>query len=77
MLEKEPTTYRIAGHFIVAMINGDTTGLEDKEEAELNAFLEGLGAGVWDCDDAELDFTQDEVTGLWAECFNCKFYREV
>lgn len=77
MLEKEPTIYRIAAHFMPAIINGDTTGLEAGEEKELDAFLQWVGVGVWDCDDDEPQFTQDEVTGLWADCFEVKFYGEV
>lgn len=78
MIEKEPTVYRIAAHFLPAIINGDTTGLEDGEEKELDEFLERVGAGVWACDSDELlEFVQDEVTGLWADCFEVNFYGEV
>lgn len=76
MLEKEPTTYRIAAHFCAAIINDDTTGLEAGEEKELDAFLQWVGVGVWDCE-GEAQLVQDEVTGLWADCIEAKFYREV
>lgn len=75
MLEKEPTTYYIAAHFMPAIINGDTTGLEAGEEKDLDAFLHWVGVGVWDCDD-EPQFVRDEVTGLWADCVKAKFYGE-
>lgn len=74
MLEKEPTTYRIAAHFMPAIINDDTTGLEAGEEKELDEFMRTIGYGVWACDDDEPQFAQDEVTGLWADCFEVKFY---
>lgn len=78
MLEKEPTIYRIAAHFMPAIINDDTTGLEAGEEKELDEFVKAIGYGVWHCDTDELlEFVQDEVTGLWADCFEVKFYGEV
>jgi hypothetical protein len=73
----EQETYMIATHFMSAIINGDVTGLEENEDAELDRFLQSVGHdGVWDCDDDQAQFAQDEVTGLWADCLEVKFYRE-
>lgn len=74
---KEPIEYKIAVYFLTAIINGDTSGLEDGEEAMLDAFLQSVGVGVWDCDSSEPQFAQDEVTGLWGDCVEVKFYEDI
>lgn len=65
-------SYRIAGHFASALINGDETGLDDKESAQLTAFLDALpaGAGHWSgFDEDSANFTRCEVCGMFAETY--------
>lgn len=72
---KEPIEYRIADYFIVAMVNGDYSELTDEEEGMLDAFLQSVGAGTWDYG-SEADYTPCDVTGLWANCIEAKFYED-
>jgi hypothetical protein len=73
---KEPIEYRIADYFIAAMVNGDTSGLEDEEEGLLDGFLQSIGVGTWDYG-SEADFAQCDVTGLWGNCVEAKFYEDI
>ena len=68
--------YSIGAHFASALINGDYTGLDDHEEAALNAWLEQheMRGGHWDMIGDGLDFTQCEVTGLMADCITARQY---
>lgn len=72
---REPIEYTIGEHFLPAIINGDYSGLEDEEEGMLNAFLQSIGTGTWDCGD-EVGFALCEVTRLWGDCVEVKFYED-
>lgn len=62
--------YHIGAHFLSALINGDTTGLDDAEERALNAWVAdpciiGAGNGHWSTiDDSSDEFGLCEITGL-------------
>ena len=75
-MEFEQYEYTICGHYLSAIINGDYSGLEDSEEAELNEFLDSVsehGNGHWSVDSEEPDFCTDEVSGLMADCYDCTY----
>ena len=68
--------YKIAEHFISALINGDMSGLEDdeqtqferwEEQARANAHGEGWTSGHWtDVADSGEDWGRCDVSGLFA-----------
>ena len=66
--------YTLSEHWLVAIVNDDHTGLSNAECRQLDGFLERLPcAGTWAIDE-ELGFTRDEISGLWADCVNAKFW---
>ena len=71
-------TYKIADHWLSPIINGDYSGLEDQEEAQLNDFLASIPKhfhhkskmhACFDVVDEEGSFDVDEVSGLHANCY--------
>lgn len=70
--------YTIAGHYLPALINGDESGLEERECKMLQTFTDNLPeqakAGHWayDNDDNGEDFTTCDVCGLYAGCYNVR-----
>jgi hypothetical protein len=68
--------YTIGSHFASALINGDYSGLEDHEEAALNAWIDAHEerGSHWDCNDDNPEFCTDEVSGLKAECVLVRQY---
>jgi hypothetical protein len=75
-------TLTLAAHYLPALFNGDYSGLDDREAADLDAFMRDY----WKLPDATLDFTDahygrqetqfavDEVSGLHADCYTCRLY---
>jgi len=69
---------RLASHYASALINGDYSGLDDSEAADLDAFMRDY----WKLPDATLDlpadsepyFYVDEVSGLLAEVLDFRLY---
>ncbi len=68
--------YRIAAHYLPALINGDYTGMTDAEEREFTDFLESIDRRVthWDVTDYGDNFARCEVTGLHADCATVRAY---
>lgn len=67
----------LAAHYACALINGDYTGLEDSEAADLDAFMRdywNLPDATLDILDQETQFATDEVSGLLADCYTCRVY---
>ena len=65
--------YTVADHFLSAIINGDDSGLDDDDKAQLEAFYEkestGCESGHWDTDsEEEASFSQCDICGLYANC---------
>src|SRR6185503_12475563 len=62
----EQYEYTIGPHFLSALINGDTSGLSDVEEKELDEWLESLGHsdGHWATTDDHDEFGRCDVTNL-------------
>jgi len=75
-------TLTLAAHYLPALFNADYSGLDDREAADLDAFMRDY----WKLPDATLDFTDvrygrqetqfavDEVSGLHADCYTCRLY---
>ena len=63
--------YTVASCYLSALINGDTSGLEDYELPQLEAFLESLPKNstlVIDDDDEGDNFTRCDISRLMADC---------
>jgi hypothetical protein len=70
--------YEISTHFASAIINGDYSGLNDQDEAELTQFLDALPVNNGHFDlvnyDGEFFFSRCEVCGLYSECLEIRLY---
>ena len=76
MLQWDSYEFKVAGHFLSALINADESGMSDEESAEFNAWEEsarqnarnsGFTIGHWSCDSEESDeWGRCDVTGLFA-----------
>ena len=64
--------YRIASHYLSALVNGDHSGLDDSEEVLFTEWLDAVNLkenGTWHIHECEeVNFTQCEVSGLDADC---------
>ena len=69
--------YTVGEHFLPTVFYGDTTGLNDGEEADFDAFLHeaqtkppgvGYEFGHWSGEGDTLEFERCEVTGLMSRC---------
>jgi len=72
--------YEIGAHFLSALINGDTTGLEDNEERDLDAWVTDAAPGVghWsDVADSDNEFGTCDVTGLRGATVKVLWMRQV
>lgn len=71
----EYDTYTIAEHWITAIEYSDYSGLEDGEEAELEAFLSSLPRGplCWSWSESS-EFARDAVSGLMADCVEARLW---
>ncbi len=76
-MEFEIYEYSLCGHYLSALINGDTSGLDESEETELSEFESDvtvkLGNGHWDVIDEEGSFARDDISGLMADCYTCNY----
>jgi len=65
-----------------AIFNGDYSGLNDEEIAQLESFMESAipverrARGHWDgfSEEDSLGFCRDDVTGLGGDCYKARFY---
>ena len=68
----ECTKHRIGQHYLSALINGDTTGLDDYEEMLLNEWLDNVCTPWTDADGNRWAFghisTLDNTTDEFALC---------
>ena len=64
-------TYQIGGHYLSAIINGDTSGLTDTEISEINRFMDELPVKNGHFDlvnyDGEGHFNLCDISGLYSE----------
>jgi hypothetical protein len=64
------TEFAIGQHFLSALINGDYSGLNDKECAQLDdwvAEVQPKGSGHWSTTEITDEFARCDVTGLHGE----------
>lgn len=74
-------TMSIAGYYLPALINGDASGIDDNELAELDRFLMELRNRIRERHDADEEISYDlvvtsdesfigmcEVSGLYSDC---------
>ena len=68
--------YSIAGHYLSALINGDESAMTPIDIDWLNAFYRELPPvnGHWDVIDNEASFMRDDISGLAADCYECRYY---
>lgn len=67
-------TKQIADFWLPALINGDITGLNDHEVEQLDQWVSALpDCCTFDCDN-EGGFCIDDISGLYALCFEVKIY---
>lgn len=67
-------TYTLPAHWASALINGDTSGMEDAEEKEMDVWLDAEKPG-WcvDCTD-EAEFRRsNDATSLGGDCLTFTF----
>lgn len=65
----------ISEHFLTALVNADTSGMEQEEMDKLDRFLESNSLGH--ClmpDDTDTTFCICRVTGLYSDCVYTEFY---
>ncbi len=68
--------YEISAHFASAIINGDYSGLTDKEIKEIDLFMDNLPVknGHFDLVEGEDNFSECEVSGLFDDCIEARLY---
>lgn len=69
--------YTISKRYLPALINGDSSGLEDGDKIEFSGWLRSVQdfAGHWAVDPSEFDsvrLTECEVSGLLDDCATVK-----
>ena len=66
----------IAEYFVCAIEYGDYSGLDDKEESQLNEWLENYRYCIFEYGNRD-EFTRCEITGLMTTCINVKIYEDL
>ena len=69
--------YSIAECFLSAIINGDYSGLGNQDIKALNIFLKHKPKnGYWEVQNIDdgASFRMDEVSGLYADCYEVRLY---
>ena len=68
-------TYHISGNFLSPLINGDYSGLNDQDEADLGAWVDSLPVtGHFDVSDEEGNFRECDITGMHSDCYEVRLY---
>ena len=65
----------IAECFICAIEYNDMTGLDDKEEGQLNEWLENYPNCIFEYGES-VEFARCEITGSIGNCVNVKIYKD-
>lgn len=75
----EQYDYTIGTHYISAIINGDTSGLNDDEEQMLNDFLscDVFQNGHWAVPDNDESFSRCDISGLMGDCSDMTFFKAI
>ena len=70
--------YKIPAWALCAMVNGDTSGLEDDDIAALTEFEEDnfyqFGAGTWDFEEEEYFSHTNDVGGLGCDVVDATYF---
>lgn len=68
-------SYIVPVHFVPAILNGDPTGLSDKDEKELEQFLNSLPPGYFTLgDQVEHEFCyKNDVNNLGGDCLDLPY----
>jgi len=74
--------YRIGTHFLPSLINGDSSGMEEAEERQLDQWLASLPCagrlGHWSYDtETTEEFSRCEVTDMMGETVTATFNAQV
>jgi hypothetical protein len=71
-------TFNIGSHYLSAIINGDYSGLNDQDEADLDRFMDTLPVKNGHFDlinyDGETFFSECDVSGLFDDCIEARLY---
>lgn len=71
-MQFQTEAYRVAEHFVCAIINGDNTALEDDELDQLDDFIDdvtsGKRLGHFSVEPQEAEFALCDICGLGAMC---------
>lgn len=69
-------TYYLSEHFLPALMYNDRTGLDDQDEADLDAWIDALPVfgGHFDVISDEGDFMECEITRLHSTCHKVRLY---
>lgn len=67
-------SYYIGDHFLVAIANADFTGLDDREEALLEAWFPGFHLSITEDTD---EFRRCAITGLYGNCTRIDVYEYI
>lgn len=62
--------------FVCPIEYNDMTGLEDKEESQLNDWLENYPNCIFEYGESS-DFAKCEITGLMSDCIAVKIYKDM
>ena len=65
----------IAEHLVCAIEYNDMTGLDDKEESQLNDWLADYPSCMFEYGES-VEFAKCEITGLMGNCINVKIYKD-
>lgn len=68
-------TCLIAEHFVCAIEYNDMSGLDDKEESQINDWLADYPGCMFEYGDSN-EFAKCEITGLMGNCVNVKIYKD-
>lgn len=67
-------------HFVGALINGDHSGLSDRDEQDLERFMEelidqtGKAWMVWTVEDDQTEFARCDVSRKWDACVTLELH---
>jgi len=69
-------TYTLPSHWACALVNDDTSGMEDEDEAEMDAWLAREGPGYCVGVSGEPEFrTSNDAGTLACDCLTFVFHR--
>lgn len=70
----ETIEFNLSQHWIVALVYGDESGMDDSEINELNEFLNQFNGRHYAIDISEnAEFCRDHISRLMADCYTVTF----